>query len=328
MTLTGPGRVIALSTLFAAALSMSGWAGEPPLENGGGWELVWQDEFDGDTLDRTKWSFDVDCWGGGNEERQCYTARPENLQVRDGVLSIIARRETAAGPALPARMRNTEAEKSAMKAQPFTSARINTSGKADWLYGRFEARARPPQGQGTWPAIWMLPTEDYYGGWAASGEIDIMETVNLGATCKECESGRKDLVYGTIHHGGEWPRNVYTGDKTTLPPSEDGFYVFATEWEEGVIRWYVDDVHYLTLTSDDWRAKALFSNKPKHAPFDRPFYMILNLAIGGHLAENNNDGGVSMEGYPKTFDIDYVRVYQKAEHRAADAALRAESDAG
>ena len=277
------------------------------------WALVWSDEFEGESLDETKWGYEVDCWGGGNEERQCYTARSENSFVRDGILHIIARRENAVGPALPPRLEQAlpERERGRLAAKPFTSARLSTEGKADWTYGRFEVRARAPAGQGAWSAIWMLPSEEKYGAWAASGEIDILEVVNQGTACKTCEGGKENRVFGTIHYGGEWPRNKYKGNDTPLLGSDDGFHTYAVEWQEGEIKWFVDGRHYSTLTQKDWGSKAIFSKLPKSAPFDQPFYLIINLAIGGNLAEDTNDLGVSLKGFPKTFEIDWVRVYQK-----------------
>jgi len=276
------------------------------------WQLVWFDEFNDAALDQTKWGFDVDCWGGGNEERQCYTARPENAFVRDGMLNIVARREAAAGPALPPHLDKAlpEKDRGKLAVKPFTSARLTTKGKADWTYGRFEVRARAPKGQGTWSAVWMLPTKEKYGSWAASGEIDIMEVVNHGTTCKTCDDGKENRVFGTIHYGAEWPHNKYKGKDAHLSPSEDGFHVYVVEWKEGEIKWFVDGRHYLTLTPKDWGSKALFSKMPKSAPFDQPFHLIMNLAIGGNLAEDTNEKGVSLEGYPKMLEIDWVRVYQ------------------
>jgi beta-glucanase (GH16 family) len=297
--------------ILSATFAVSAQAEKQPLE---GWELVWSDEFNGESLDFGKWGFDVDCWGGGNEERQCYTARPENAFVRDGKLQIVARRENAVGQALPRHLdsilpRDKQGE---LAAKPFTSARLTTKGKADWTYGRFEVRARAPEGQGAWAAAWMLPSEERYGAWAASGEIDILELVNQGAECKSCDGGKENRVFGTIHYGGEWPRNKYKGKDAPRPTTDDGFNTFAIEWEEGEIRWFVDGHLYSTLTQKDWGAKAMFSKLPKNAPFDQPFYLILNLAIGGNLAEDTNEGGVSLEGFPKTFEIDWVRVYQKS----------------
>ena len=296
--------------IVAAVLADPGWAQTPPADR---WALVWSDEFDGSGIDPAKWDFEVDCWGGGNEERQCYTARPENAFVQDGRLQIVARRENAVGPALPVHLDEAlpEAERGKLAAKPFTSARLTTKGRADWTYGRFEVRARAPEGQGAWAAAWMLPSEERYGAWAASGEIDILELVNQGAECKFCGDGRENRVFGTIHYGGEWPRNKYKGSDAPLLGSDDGFHTYAVEWQEGEIKWFVDGQHYSTLTQKDWGSKTMFSKLPKSAPFDQPFYLIINLAIGGNLAEQTNDRGVSLEGFPKTFEIDWVRVYQK-----------------
>lgn len=304
-------RLVLVLSLGLATPSFAQTSSDAPPP---GWNLVWSDEFDGDTIDRTKWGFDVDCWGGGNDERQCYTARPENAQVRDGALHIVARRENAVGPAQPPHRDAAlpEAERGKRAAKPFTSARLTTKGKADWTYGRIEVRARAPQGQGTWSAVWMLPTEEFYGPWAASGEIDIMEVVNQGTSCKTCADGIENRVYGTVHFGGEWPRNKYKGKDIALQPTADNFHVYAVEWRESEIKWFVDGRHFLTLTSADWGPKAVFSKQPKTAPFDRPFHLIMNLAIGGNLAEQTNEGGVSLEGFPKTLEIDWVRVYQQS----------------
>jgi len=283
------------------------------LSNPENWTLVWADEFDGDAIDRTKWNFDVDCWGGGNEERQCYTTLPTNAAVVDGKLQIIAQIQPAEGSAWPLHMRDRlpEEERNATKEQPFTSARLNTKGLADWTYGRFEARAKFPTGQGMWSAIWMLPTDEKYGAWAASGEIDIVEAVNLGATCRECDDGIEDRIIGTIHYGDEWPRNKYIGEDVKMPPSEDGFHTYAVEWAEGRISWYVDGEHYLTLTSKDWSPRTLFGSGPKPEPFDQPFHLILNVAVGGYLSEQKNDGGISLVDFPKTMEVDWVRVFQE-----------------
>lgn len=275
--------------------------------------LVWSDEFEGDQIDPDKWSHEVDCWGGGNEERQCYTDRSENSKVSDGFLTITARKEWMRGSALPEQLRKTPEDQEKMAVQPFSSAKLVTKDKAQWLYGRIEARAKLPTGQGTWPAIWMLPAEDTYGAWAASGEIDIMEAVNLGASCKKCKDKVENRIHGTLHFGGEWPRNVYKGQDTELPQSADGFHVFAVEWKEGEISWFVDGEKYSTLTSKSWRSASRLGRKSKHAPFDHPFYLIINLAIGGHLSEQNNDRGIDPAGYPKEMLVDWVRVYQRAE---------------
>ena len=162
--------VAALSTAPAAANEA------PPGE----WRLVWSDEFDGPQIDRAKWDFDVDCWGGGNDERQCYTDSRRNAFIRDGKLVISARKERASGPAFPLSQRSEPGKANARATRDYTSARLVTRGKAAWTYGKIEVRAKLPGGQGTWPAIWMLPEGNAYGTWAASGEIDILEAVNLG----------------------------------------------------------------------------------------------------------------------------------------------------
>ena len=143
-----------------------------------GWQLVWQDEFNGSSIDQTKWSLEQNCWGGGNDELQCYTANLANASVQNGVLHIVAHRETFSGPAI----HEDSADYLTLPAKtlPYTSARLRSKNKGDWRYGRFEIRARLPKGQGTWPAIWMLPTDQFYGTWPLSGEIDIMEAYSGG----------------------------------------------------------------------------------------------------------------------------------------------------
>ena len=224
------------------------------------------------------------------------------------------------GSALPKNLRKTKEDEEQLTVKPFSSAKLTTKGKADWKYGRIEARAKLPGGQGLWPAIWMLPAEETYGAWAASGEIDIVEAVNLGAECNKCPDGKENKIYGTVHFGGEWPKNAYKGEETALPETPDGFHVFAVEWKEGEISWFVDDVKYSTLTSRSWRSSTQLGRKSRHAPFDHPFYLILNVAVGGHLPEDKNEGGVNLEGFPKTMLVDWVRVYQRPSDLIAEEA--------
>lgn len=281
-----------------------------------GWELVWSDEFDGDALDMSRWTFDIDCWGGGNNERQCYTDKEENVSLRDGFLRITALKKRARGYAVPQMARDghignpTSNRKYDKVRKSFTSGRISTRGKQAWTYGRFEARMKLPMGQGMWPAFWMLPEDWSYGGWAASGEIDIMEAINLSATCAECDVGREDRVYGTLHFGGPAPQNMHKGRNVALSAPVDGFHVYALEWTEGRMDWYVDGEHYSTLTSEDWFTAAEKGNPGVHAPFDKPFHLILNLAVGGKWPEEHNDVGHMTSSFPKHFIVDYVRVYQ------------------
>ena len=175
----------------------------------------------------------------------------------------------------------------------YTSARIHTRDRFAFKYGRIEARIRLPGGQGLWPAFWLLPQDDVYGAWAASGEIDIMEAVNLGA------SGGNS-VFGTIHYGGEWPDNVSAGTEYVVPTDASGeFHTYALEWDPTEMRWYVDDILYAMQNS--WST----TTSPFPAPFDQPFYILLNVAVGGDFPGNPN----SSTEFPVTMEVDYVRVF-------------------
>jgi beta-glucanase (GH16 family) len=245
-----------------------------------GWTLVWADEFEGTSPDPGKWEHQIGTgesegltdWG--NDELQYYTARPENSRVEGGRLHITARRENFGD-------------------RHYTSARLRTREKGDWTYGRFEIRARLPKGRGMWPAVWMLPTDNEYGRWAASGEIDIMELVGHEPA----------TVHGTLHHGGSWPDNEHSGSSYTLPSGDfsQDFHVFALEWEPGEFRWYVDGVHYQTQT--EWSTDGF----PFPAPFDRRFHLLVNLAVGGRWPGDPD----ATTAFPQELVIDYVRVYQR-----------------
>lgn len=275
------------------------------------WELVWSDEFNGTTIDSSKWSHEKNCWGGGNNEQQCYTDRPVNSFVADGVLNIVAKREDFTGSD------SAEGESPTTKTLPYTSARLRTKNIQEWTFGRFEIRAKLPAGQGTWPAIWMLPTNSPYGVWASSGEIDIMEAVNLKTVTNG--SAPEARVHGTLHYGRVWPGNVNAGAAYTLPnnanPADD-FHTYAVEWEEGEIRWYVDDVHFATQRETGWYGQYMqdgtLKDAPVGAPFDRfsKFHLLLNLAVGGNWAGNVNNTGIDASVFPQTMLVDFVRVYQ------------------
>jgi len=298
--------------MLAAAFGGSAAAAEPAED---GWRLAWSDEFDGAAIDRGKWDFDVDCWGGGNNERQCYTDKRGNAAIEDGKLVITARKEKATGPAFPLSQRGEPDKANAQATKDFTSARLVTRGKAAWTYGKIEVRARLPQGQGTWPAIWMLPEDSRYGTWAASGEIDILEAVNLGVRCDTCAGGIENRILGTLHFGGQWPANKHKGDETALPAPLDGFHVFGIVWGKGKIVWTVDGKPYATRVASEWSTSG--STDPA-APFDRPFHLILNLAVGGGLAEGRGLKGVDERGYPKIMEIDWVRVWQCGDDGVSD----------
>jgi len=279
------------------------------------WTLVWSDEFDGKEIDRKKWSFDVDCWGGGNEEHQCYTKSAKNADIEVGKLVITARHERTTGPALPAHLRRNAATPEAEAVRAFSSARLTTRGKASWLYGKIEVRARLPQGQGTWPAIWMLPEKDRYGRWAASGEIDILEAVNLGVACTTCPGGRENTILGTLHFGGKWPNNKHKGEEVPFPEVLDGgFHTYTIEWYPDRMIGRVDGRIFAERKAEEWSTTG--STAPG-APFDQPFHLILNLAIGGKLAESRGLGGVRLDGYPKRMEVDWVRVWKNEGAKAS-----------
>jgi len=241
--------------------------------------LVWSDEFDGARLDPETWFFATGDGtekglpgGWGNNELQYYL--PDSAQLADGVLSITARQEAVEG-------------------LNYTSARINTEDRFAFKYGRIEASIKLPAGQGLWPAFWMLPQDTSYGGWAASGEIDIVETVNLDGT-------GSDEIFGTIHFGGEFPANSSAG--TTYTPSADittEFHTYAVEWDATEIRWYFDGMLYGMKNA--WTSTAA----PFPAPFDQPFHILLNLAVGGNFPGSPDGTAV----FPVTMEVDWVRVY-------------------
>ncbi len=275
------------------------------------WELVWADEFDGTKLDRSKWRPEVSCWGGGNNERQCYTRRGQNVRVRDGMLHLIARKERFTGPDRPPEI--------AMKPNPtrrqdYTSGKIRSLGLASWKYGKVEFRAKPPKGQGTWPAVWMMPSENYYGQWPLSGEIDVLEGVNLGAACPACEGMvGENRMNSALHFGALAPGNLSHVTHVSLPslalPSDD-FHVWRLEWGEGLLRFFLDGRQYWEISANDWSTASPRAGHNAAAPFDQPFYIMANLAIGGKFAEENNDKGVGKGSIPAELVIDWIRVYQ------------------
>ena len=301
---------------------LAAMAMQPPPSKGPDWQLVWSDEFDGARVDSAKWQLADDCWGGGNDERQCYTRASRNAAVRDGQLVITARRERITGPALPADRRTADTQS---VTRDFSSARLSTRGKAAWLHGRIEVRAMLPQGQGTWPAIWMLPEREDYGAWAASGEIDILEAVNLGVRCAECPGGQEARILGTLHFGGEYPGNRQAGAELAYPPVLQGFHDYAIEWDADRIVWLVDGVPFAQRSAQEWSTSG--STAPG-APFDQPFQLILNLAIGGNLAESRGLGGVAAADYPKELRVDWVRVWQRSASPVGNQSRRQDSASG
>ena len=269
-------RIVKQKTLWTLFLVMLGLQFSLNAQN---YQLVFADEFDGTELDLANWTHQIGDGtsvglppGWGNNELQYY--RAENTTVSDGLLTITAREEAFAG-------------------YNYTSSRIITEGKQEFEYGRIEARIKMPIGQGLWPAFWMLfPAPGEYGGWAASGEIDIMEYIG----------SEPNEVFGTLHFGQPFPGNVFSSEEYVLPSGtfNDDFHVFAIEWEPGEIRWYVDGLLY--ATQNNWWSNG----GPYPAPFDTEFYILLNLAVGGNLPGNPDATTV----FPQEFVIDYVRVYE------------------
>lgn len=242
----------------------------------GTWSLVWNDEFDYTGLPNPKkWSYDTEgnSWGWGNNEGQFYTeADSSNVWVQNGILTITALKKQ-------------------MGDKQYTSARLITKGKGDWTYGRFEIKAKLPTGKGTWPAIWMLPTSSEYGRWPASGEIDIMENVGYDP----------DTIIGSAHTQ-RYHHTIGTQKNARIEckDSYTNFHVYALEWEESEYRLYLDDIHYFTFKNEGTGYEVW--------PFDKPFHILLNLAIGGNWGGSK---GVDESLFPHRFEIDYVRVYKK-----------------
>ncbi|YCM44170.1 glycoside hydrolase family 16 protein [Verrucomicrobiaceae bacterium 227] len=260
------------------------------------WVPVWQDEFNGNSLDRSKWAHEVNSYGGGNNERQYYSDSPKNTVVSDGKLQLKLFREpftTVDG-----------------KTQPYTSSRIRSMYRGDWKYGKFEIRAKMPGGQGIWPAAWMLPTNSPYGIWAACGEIDIIESHGTDV----------DQTFGTLHFGGQWPDNTHKGAIYRFPKKNaaEDFHVYGVEWSKDEISWFLDGKKWQTIKKEDWNSAAAPDSAT--APFDQPFHMILNLAADGGFFKDPNNGSTDQNSdnipdseFPQVFEIDYVRVFQWAD---------------
>ena len=241
------------------------------------WQLVWSDEFDepdGSVPDPAKWNYTTGGSGFGNGELQYYTDDPQNAYIENGMLTIKAENKTYMG-------------------RDYVSARLNTMVKGTWKYGRFEIRAKLPNTQGIWPAFWMLPANINYGNWPASGEIDIMELIGR-------EPGR---VYGTLHYGNPHESQQGNYDLYDSKTFADDFHVFTLEWEPNQFRWYVDGNLFRTI--NQWFTSAPGRTFP--APFDQPFYLIINLAVGGHWPGSPD----SLSTFPQSLYVDYVRIYQE-----------------
>ncbi len=242
------------------------------------WNLVWEDNFDGDTLNLENWNYETHEPGWVNNELQEYTDSTDNIYVKDGELVLKAIEE------------KTE------NGNIYTSGKVTTQNKRDYKYGRFEARIKVPKGQGLWPAFWMMPTnENLYGSWPRCGEIDIMEVLGH----------EPEKAYGTIHYGNPHreQQGTYILDEGTFA---DDYHVFAVEWEPSEMRFYIDGNLYHTV--NDWYTKQEGDEEKTYpAPFDQTFYLQFNLAVGGNWP-GNPDETTDFEN--AELKVDYVKVFQ------------------
>ena len=246
-------------------------------------QLVWADEFDGSSLNvEENWEIQIGDGrelvepGWGNQELQNYQA--ENVVVSDGTLKITAEEEATD-------YFGTQYD--------YTAGRIRTANLQDFTYGRFEASIKLPIGQGIWPAFWLLHTDPIYGTWPESGEIDIMEYLGQ----------EPDFIFGTVHYGTDVPfnpQNTSRGFRKIDGGFDEGFFEYAVEWEENEIRWYVDDYLYGTIVRDEIESQGFLW------PYNQPFHIILNLAVGGALPGSPDETTT----FPQTMEVEYVRVYK------------------
>ena len=243
-----------------------------------GWALVWNDEFDGPALNLEKWSYEIGGHGWGNNELQYYSDDDSTAFIQDGKLVIRA-------DLVP------QGTGSSDNLRYFSSARLRTSGKGDWRYGRIEVKAKLALGQGIWPAIWMLPTDWMYGGWPESGEIDIMEHVGY-------DPGR---VHGSIHTGSYNHKiNTQRGGSKLLDKISSKFYVYAIEWYEDRIDFLINDSKYFSFLNDG-------KNDFNTWPFNQRFHLLINIAVGGDWPGSPDE----TTQFPTEMEVEYVRVYEK-----------------
>jgi beta-glucanase (GH16 family) len=238
-------------------------------------QLVWSDEFNDNSLpDTTNWKYEVGGNGWGNNELQYYTARrAENARVENGKLIIEARKEV-------------------YENKNYTSARLLTRGKVEWKHGRIEVLAKLPSGRGTWPAIWMLGSDIQAAGWPRCGEIDIMEHVGFD----------EGIVHGTVHtETYNHAKKTQKGQQVQVKDVAQAFHLYAIEWTAEKIDFFVDKQKYYTVE------KAVLGENVAAWPFEQPFYLILNVAVGGNWGGQK---GVDETIWPRHMEVDYVRVYQ------------------
>ena len=249
-----------------------------------GWQLVWNDEFDYQGApDESKWSFDTqgNNWDWGNDEAQNYTPKEnKNAWVEDGNLIIEARKE-------PYRWYGDGQTKE------YTSARLRTLGKGDWLYGKVEVRALLPKGRGMWPAIWMLASEEKYGGWPKSGELDIMENVGFDPTKIHCNIHTEAYNHGIGTNKGN--------TVSTSNPNEN-WHIYSMEWDAEKVIFFLDGNQVFRFDNEH--------KSYREWPYDQKFHLLLNIAVGGSWG---GEQGIDNSVFPQRMLVDYVRVYQMGE---------------
>jgi len=251
----------------------------PTKEDSEEWQLVWFDEFDGfGSPDTEKWTLDEgdgcpQLCGWGNNESQYYTVdNPSNARIEDGKLII-------------------EAHHKPIGYAEFSSAKLYSKPSGVWQYGKFVIKAKLPKGRGLWPAVWMMPVDSKYGTWPNSGEIDILEHVGY----------LPDSIFGTVHTGAyNHMFGTQKGGAYFQKNISENWNEYYAIWDEDAIEFGINGTPYFTFHKE--------SNDPKEWPFDEPFYLILNLTVGGNWGGKM---GIDTSVFPQRFEVDYVRVYKR-----------------
>ena len=232
---------------------------------------TWADEFDGTKIDSTKWAYETGAGGWGNHELESYTTNASNSQIVNGNLVITAKRENLTGAS-------------------YSSARMHTIGAGNFTYGRIEVRAKIPAGLGTWPAIWMLSTDNAYGDWPGSGEMDIMEHVGYDP----------NNIYITMHtQAYNHTINTQRGTTVSVPTATTDYHIYRLDWTPTSVTGFVDGQQYFVFPNEG-TGSAVW-------PFDKRFHILLNIAVGGDFGGAK---GVDETAFPASMQVDYVRYYK------------------
>lgn len=272
--------ILVLSSILTG--SLIGCSKQSEVKKYDGYNLLWNDEFEDNSLNKDIWDYEPHQPGWVNSELQEYTTSEKNVFLKDGKLVIKALKT-----------------KDSKGKDYYTSGKVTTQKKKNFMYGKVEVRAKVPEGKGLWPAIWMMPKDEkFYGQWPKCGEIDIMEVLG----------NQTNTAYGTIHYGEPHAQQqgTYVLKEGTFASD---FHDFSVEWEPGEMRFYVDGNLYKTV--NDWFTAEKEVEKPYPAPFNQQFFVQLNLAVGGTWP-GNPDSTTSFDN--ADFEVDYVRVYQKSSY--------------